>query len=401
LKGTETQNTFHASRPAGHGQRIARRVLIVAGEDSGDKHAAKLVRELRVLDPRIEIYAAGGEKMAAAGATILHNLVEMAVLGSVEVLKNYFRLRRVFYDLLAFVAEKECDAVILVDFPGFNIRFAKKIRKRALPVKIIYYISPQLWAWGARRKKTLNRIIDTMIVILPFENKFYADCGFPVEFVGHPMLDDLRVTASPEEFRTRLGLRQGVPLVAVLPGSRWNEVRRHLPVMLVAARLIKKERPEIEFAMLEPKQAFRSFTEGVLKQSPVEVRVVGGNIYDLVNASEMVIVASGTATLETACLLKPMLIIYRVAWPTYFLGRLLVKLPYIGMVNVLAGRKVVPEFIQHHAKPEGIASAALSLLDDREKYADAVERLKEVRTSIGEAGASERAAKAVLRALEE
>jgi lipid-A-disaccharide synthase len=372
----------------------------VAGEDSGDKHAAKLVRELRVLDPGIEIYAAGGEKMAAAGATVLHNLVEMAVLGSVEVLKNYFRLRRVFYDLLAFVAEKECDAVILVDFPGFNIRFAKKIRRSALPVKIIYYISPQLWAWGARRKKTLNRIIDTMIVILPFENEFYADCGFPVEFVGHPMLDDLRVTASPEEFRTRLGLRQGVPLVAVLPGSRWNEVRRHLPVMLAAAGLIKKVRPEIEFAMLEPKQAFRNFTKGVLKQSPVEVRMIDGNIYDLVNASEMVIVASGTATLETACLLKPMLIIYRVAWPTYFLGRLLVKLPYIGMVNVLAGRKVVPEFIQHHAKPEGIASAALSLLDDREKYADAVERLKEVRASIGEAGASGRAAKAVLRALE-
>ncbi len=374
-------------------------VLVIAGEVSGDKHAAKLVQELNRLNPELEIYAAGGERMERAGARLLYNLVDMAVLGSVEVLKNYFKLRRIFYGLLKFVEQKRCEAVILVDYPGFNIRFAKELRKRGSRVRVIYYISPQVWAWGMRRKKIIDKNIDKMVVILPFEEEFYKHCSFPVDYVGHPILDDLKVETPPEQLRERYDLCRDSQLVSLLPGSRWNEVRRHLPIMLSSAKLMSEARPELEFALLEPQPGFRGFVDNALKRSPVDVKVVRGNMYDLINASRIVLVASGTATLETACLLKPMLIIYRVAWPTYFLGRMLIKMPYIGLVNVIAGKKIVPEFIQQDAKPARIAATALDLLGSEDRYMKAIDALKLLCDSLGEPGASARAANIVIEEL--
>ncbi|MCX6355605.1 MAG: lipid-A-disaccharide synthase [Candidatus Aureabacteria bacterium] len=375
------------------------RILIVAGEVSGDKHAAKLIAALKEREPRLEIYAAGGEKMKAAGATLLHNLVKMAVLGSVEVLRNYRALRKIFYAILAFVREQHLDAVILVDYPGFNIRLAKKIKKTGLGTKVIYYISPQVWAWGTRRKWTISKHVDRMIAILPFEKQFYSDTEMPVDFVGHPLLDDLKLEYTRAETRKRWGLGEQTRVVALLPGSRWNEVRRHLPVMLRAAELMKRELPELEFATCEPPSEFRSFTMEELGRSAVTVRIGEGSIYGVIDASDLALVASGTATLETACLLKPMVIVYRVSWLTYFLGRALVKLPYIGMVNVIAGRKIMPECIQGHATPERIADTALDLLRDERQYAAAVEKLRGVRAHVGDPGASVRAARVVLAEL--
>ena len=372
---------------------------MVAGEVSGDKHAAKLIAEIRKREPRAEICAAGGDAMEEAGARLLYNLVDMAVLGSVEVLRNYMTLRRIFYSLLSFIEERKPDAVVLVDYPGFNIRLAKKIKQRRLPVRVIYYISPQVWAWGTRRKKTISRNIDKMIVILPFEKEFYADTALPVEFVGHPMLDDLRVETSREESCRRMGAGPRERMVALLPGSRWNEIRRHLPVMLAAAALMKRTMPELQFIMREPPYAFLMFTRNAIARSAVPVRIARESIYEIIHASDIVLVASGTATLETACMLKPMVIMYKVAWPTYFLGRMLVKLPYIGLVNVIAGRKIMPEFIQHDAAPERIAAASLDFLTDDARYLAAVEALRAVRARVGEEGASARAAEAVLSAL--
>lgn len=371
-------------------------ILVVAGEVSGDKHAAKLIAEIKKRQPRAEIYAAGGGAMQKAGAELLHNLVDMAVLGSVEVLKNYGRLRRIFYSLLSFIEERRPDAVVLVDYPGFNIRLAKRIKRRRLPARVIYYISPQVWAWGTRRKKTISRSVDRMIVILPFEKEFYSDTALPVEFVGHPMLDDLkRETSVKGDARGRTESRT----VALLPGSRWNEVRRHFPVMLAAAALMKRERPDLRFIMRDPPPPFRGFIEHEIAQGAVPVGMVGESIYGVIRASDMVVVASGTATLETACLLKPMVIMYKVAWPTYFLGRMLVKLPYIGLVNVIAGKKIMPEFIQRDATPERIAAAALGFLSDGARYEAAVDALGEVRAKVGGEGASARAAESVLGAL--
>ncbi|MEI6634652.1 MAG: lipid-A-disaccharide synthase [Chlamydiota bacterium] len=375
------------------------RLLIVAGEESGDKHSAKLIVELLRRDPSCEIRAAGGEKMAAAGAGLVFNLVDLAVLGSVEVLRNYFRLRKIFYGLLSYMEEWKPDAVVLVDYPGFNIRLAKKIRARRLPVRVIYYISPQVWAWGTRRKKTIARNVDRMLVILPFEKEFYGDTALPVEFVGHPMIEDLGFETGEREFSACAGLSAGARVVALLPGSRWNEVRLHLPVMLAAAAIMKRKMPDIEFITPAPREAFRAFTGSALAASPVKVRIAPGSVYESMRAAELVLVASGTATLETACLLKPMLIIYRVAWPTYLLGRALVKLPYIGLVNVIAGRKVMPEFIQRDASPARIAAAGLDWLRDRGAYEAAVEDLRAVRARVGEPGASARAAAAVLAEL--
>ncbi len=249
-------------------QRGGPRILVVAGEVSGDKHAAKLIAEIKKRQPRAEIYAAGGGAMQRAGAELLYNLVDMAVLGSIEVLKNYGALRRIFYSLLAFIEERAPDAVVFVDYPGFNIRLAKRIKRRRLPVRVIYYISPQVWAWGTRRKKTISRNVDRMIVILPFEKNFYSDTALPVEFVGHPMLDDLtREAAMDDGWRTgpaTPGLRRTgaeSQTVALLPGSRWNEVRKHFPVMLAAAALMRKERPDLRFIMREPPSSFRGFID--------------------------------------------------------------------------------------------------------------------------------------------
>lgn len=400
---SDTPTPPHTVRDARGDKRDARgavsrhRILIVAGETSGDKHAAKLIAELKRRAPGMEIYAVGGDRMAAAGATLLHNLVHMAVLGSVEVLRNYRVLRGIFYSVLSFVRTARPDAVVLVDYPGFNIRLAKKIKRMGLPVKVFYYISPQVWAWGTRRKWTISRNVDRMIVILPFEKEFYSDTPLPVEFVGHPALDDLRLDTPRAEVRRRLGVGGGERLVVMLPGSRWNEVRRHLPVMLGAAGRMSKEFPGLCFALCEPPAAFRDFTESELSHGKVRVTVAGGNVYELIDAADLVIVASGTATLETACLLKPMVIVYRVTWPTYFLGRMLVKLPYIGMVNVIAGRKIMPECIQRHATAERIAAEALSFLRDEGKYAAAVRQLGQIRARVGERGASARASQAILK----
>lgn len=374
-------------------------VLVIAGEASGDAHAAKLITELKKREPGLEVYAAGGKRMEEAGAGLLYNLVEMAVLGSVEVLRKYLSLRRVFYGLLSFIRERAPSAVVLVDYPGFNIRLAKKIRKQGFPTRVIYYISPQVWAWGTRRKKTIARIVDRMIVILPFEKEFYGDMPMPVEFVGHPMLDDLPADIPPDESDRRCGVEAQDQVVALLPGSRWNEVRRHLPIMLDAAGVMKRAFPGLRFITREPAEAFRAFTEAAITRGPVPVNILRGSMYDVINASRVVVVASGTATLETACMLKPMVIIYKVAWPTYFLGRMLVKLPYIGLVNVIAGRKIMPEFIQNHARADRIAAAVLMLLGDRGAYEAAVNELRAVRARVGEPGASARAAEAVLREL--
>ena len=202
------------------------RILIVAGEESGDKHAAKLAAEILAREPSCEIRAAGGERLAGAGATLLYNLVELAVLGSVEVLRNYARLRAIFHGLLSVVEEWRPDAVVLVDYPGFNIRLAKRIKARRLPARIVYYISPQGWAWGTRRKRIIARIVDRMLVILPFEKGFYADTAMPVEFVGHPALDDLIFSRGDAEFRAAAGFARDARLIALLPGSRWNEIGR-------------------------------------------------------------------------------------------------------------------------------------------------------------------------------
>ncbi len=337
--------------------------------------------------------------MESAGAQLLYNLVDMAVLGSVEVLRNYGALRRIFYSLLAFIEERRPDAIVLVDYPGFNIRLAKKIKRRRLPVTVIYYISPQVWAWGMRRKRTICRNVDRMIVILPFEKEFYADTALQVEFVGHPMLDDLRVETGREELRRRMGMEPRARVVALLPGSRWNEIRRHLPVMLAAAALMRRAIPGLQFAMREPQAAFRTFVESTIASGAVPVKIVPESIYEIIHASDIVLVASGTATLETACMLKPMVIMYKVTWLTYLLGRMLVKLPYIGLVNVIAGKKIMPECIQRDATPERVAAAALDFLADESKYLAAVDALRAVRARVGREGASGRAAEAVLRAL--
>lgn len=381
--------------PAGS-EPAAARVMVVAGEHSGDKHAAKLISALHEQMPGIEVVAAGGEKMRQAGATLLHDLVGLAVIGTVEIVRNYRRLRKVFYEIVHYCERAQPDAVVLVDYPGFNIRLAKEIKRRKIPTKVIFYISPQVWAWGMGRKKLISRVVDRLVVIFPFEKDFYEDLPVRVDFVGHPMCDDLKVEMPQEDFRKRYGIDLGSPLVALLPGSRRNEVRRLVPVMLESARIIRERLPGVRFALQEQAPRFRDYTQKCLQNARVPVTIVRSSLYDLVNAADIALVASGTATLETACLLTPMVIVYKVTWFTYCVGRMLITLPYIGLANVVAGEMVAPEFIQHRARPAKIAAAVLELLTDAAFYGERVDQLEEVRRLVGTPGASRRAAEVVV-----
>ena len=365
------------------------KLFIVAGESSGDRHGARLVAELRRCGD-YEIRGVGGPMMKEQGVELLADITAIAVIGSVEVLRNYRRYRRVFDSVLDFLERERPAAVILIDFPGFNIRLAKQVKKRGLPVKVIYYISPQVWAWGGRRKKTIAGNVDKMIVILPFEVDVYRGTGLDVEFVGHPLMDS---TACPRgDLRKTLGVGDGL-IIGLLPGSRGNEVEKLLPVMLGSARLIGEKIGPVHYVLPARLSLDAGTEERLLSSGPVAP--LRADAHMIMDGSDLVIVASGTATLECAIFETPMVIIYKVSLVTAFLARLLIMIPYIGLVNIVAGRRIVPELLQFRALPRLIAEEVVSILEDRQRYGRMKAELAGVREALGEPGASLRAAKII------
>lgn len=367
---------------------MRKKVFIVAGESSGDRHGARLVEELRKLGD-FDIHGVGGVKMKEQGVDLLADITGIAVIGSIEVLKNYRRYRRVFDAVLEFVARERPAAVILIDFPGFNIRLAKQIKKRGLPVKVVYYISPQVWAWGARRKKTIARTVDKMVVILPFEVDVYRDAGLDVEFVGHPLLDSPGGGTTRESFRKELGISGGFT-IGLLPGSRETEAKKLLPVMLGAARMIGGRVGPVHYVLPE-KLGLDARTEDALL-SCAGVELLRSDPHKIMSGSDIVVVASGTATLESAIFGTPMVIVYKVSLITALLARILIRISCIGLVNIVAGRKIVPELLQFRARPALVADTVVSILEDREGYERMRAELARVGEALGEPGASRRAA---------
>ncbi len=375
-----------------------KKIFLIAGEVSGDLHGSLLVKELKKLDQNIEFYGLGGKAMENQGVQIIFDLPSIAALGFGDVLRQYFRFRKIFYHALDQVLHKiKPELIILIDYPGFNIRFAKKINKR---IPILYYISPQVWAWGKRRIKTIAHFVDRMLVLLPFEVDVYKGTDLDCQFVGHPLVDLVKPSQSPTEIAKEWNL-DGRQVLSLLPGSREHEVKRILPVMLQAGKLLQKEFPGISFLLTEAPTLPRQLYDTIIKKSNLPVKRVRNRGYDALAISECALVASGTATLETAISLKPFVIIYKTSWSTYLLGRNLIRIPYIGLVNVLAGKKIVPEFIQQDATPQKIASEVSQLLRSEESRVAMIQEIKRVRDSLGEAGAPLRAAKAVLDYLNE
>lgn len=369
-------------------------VFIIAGEPSGDSRGAELVQALKRENPGLQFEGLGGPKMEAAGAKLLFDLTSISALGLGDVLRQYFRIRKLFYDALRRALEIRPAAIILIDYPGFNLRFAKKIKKK---FPVFYYVSPQIWAWGRRRIHTIKRVVNHMIVLFKFEETLYQEAGVPVTWVGHPVLDSVKMKASKPDLKKEFGFEENEKVIALLGGSRKPEVERILPIVLEAASRIQNQIGRASFLLAESPNVPTLTYDRIVKnfESKLRMKRVAGRMHDLLFASDCAIVTSGTATLETAMTLTPFVIIYKAAWSTYWIGRQLIRVPFLGIVNIIAGRKIISEYIQMDAKPEAISSEVCTILKDEYLRARIVRDLEEVKQNLGPAGASLRAARTI------
>ncbi len=375
-----------------------RRIMILAGEASGDLQGAYLAQELKKLSPTIELFGIGGRRMERAGVRLVSDITQIAVVGFVEVLKHIKTFRRILKKLDDLMEKERPQGIILIDNPGFNLRVAKKAKEKNIPVS--YYISPQVWAWGRKRVRKITKLVKKMIVILPFEEKIYKEAGCPVSFVGHPFLEIVRPMLSKEEAYRRFRLEKNRPIIGLLPGSRVGEIKRLLPIMVGAAKAIKEKIPDSQFILPLAPTLSKEKIDTILKKSDLSLKVVEDPTFDARSIMDFALVASGSATLENACLGLPMIIVYKVHFTTWLLSKILLKIPYIGLVNVVAGKRIIPEFLQYGARPERIAQATLKILQDSERLRRMKAELARVREKLGEPGAPKRAAVNILKILE-
>lgn len=366
-----------------------KRVLLVAGEASGDLHGSHLVRALRERDSALEISAVGGEALKREGAKIIFDVARIAGMGLTELAGNLTSLWRAYSQVKKNLREQRPSLLILIDFPDFNLRVARVAKRLGVPV--LYYISPQVWAWRKRRIAEIARLADRVAVVFPFEAPLYEQAGVKVEFVGHPLLDVARASRPREETLARLGLDPSKQTIALLPGSRRREVAYHLPVMIEAAEMLSKEMA-LQFILVRASTVGRDSLERSLSGASVGVSLSDGDAYNVLHACDLAWTASGTATLETALMLRPMVIVYRLSRMTYALARRLVRVDFIGMANIIAGEKVVPELIQNEVTAEKIAAESRAILGDRELRERMISKLSEVRAKLGSPGAAGRTA---------
>ncbi|MBI5070418.1 MAG: lipid-A-disaccharide synthase [Deltaproteobacteria bacterium] len=373
-------------------------VLIVATEASADLHAARALEELRRLRPDVAPFGMGGPRLAEAGLECLHRAEEMSVMGLAEVLPRIPAIIRILRDLEAAARERRPRVALLVDAPDFNLRLAARLK--ALGVRVVYYVSPTVWAWRPGRVKKIARVVDRMLCILPFEERFYQGTGVSARFVGHPFAERPQPEA-PERYRERLALPAGRTTIALVPGSRRSEVRRIFPAMLGAAERIRQRHPDAYFVVPVAPGLPEAALRGHLAGHPgLPVSLVKGQADAVVGASDAALVKSGTSVLEAALMLRPMVVVYKLSWLTYLVARMLVKLTAFGLVNLLAGRTVVPELLQRQASPVRMAEEIERLLGDGEARQAQLQGLREVRASLGEPGAPRRVAEEVARMVE-
>jgi lipid-A-disaccharide synthase len=335
--------------------------------------------------------------MQAAGVELYADLTDLAVIGFFEVLKNLKKIKAIFRILLKKTDEAHPSLAILVDYPGFNLRLAAELKKRQIPV--VYYISPQVWAWGRKRIKVIKKLVKRMVVFFEFEKELYEKTGVPVYCVGHPLLDLVKPKLDKAQLLRRLQLLESKYTVAILPGSRIGEVKTHLPIMLRAATIIKEKLNDAQFLILRSSNVKDDVFKEILAGFPLPVHLLTNQTYDCLAASDFALVASGTATLETAILGIPMAIIYKLSFLSWLYLKRAVKIPFIGLVNIVAGKKIVPEFIQYNARPEKIADYAIKLLTQPEDSQIIKKLLGNVKNALGEKGAATRAAQIILECL--
>jgi len=374
---------------------LSLRLLVSCGEASGDLYAGALTRELRKLVPDIEIAGLAGPEFARAGGKLIEDYRGLSVTGFTEIVSMLPRLRATKARLLADATERRPDALVAIDYFGFNGRLARAMK--AIGVPVVYYISPQVWAWRSGRIKVLREVATRMLVIFPFEERIYRDAGVPVEFVGHPLIDLARSATTRDELAGRLGLDATAPIVAVLPGSRTSELRRILPTQVEAAEKILARAPHTQFVFARAPHLDDRLFEPARRLA--RAAIVEGETDAVLAASDVVLTASGTATVQAALHGKPMVVVYRVSAMEYRVGRPFVKVDTFAMVNLIAGTPVVPELIQDDFTADAVASEVLSLLTDQERATRMRAQLATVRSQLGGPGASLRAAHAILRTI--
>lgn len=373
-------------------------LILVAGEASGDMHAGRLVEALMAMDPSLTFSGLGGPRMKKSGVEIYRDMTQLAVIGFIEVIRHYAEFKKIFQLILAKIDERRPLAVILVDYPGFNLRLAREIKKRN--IRVIYYISPQVWAWGEKRVYNIRKCVDKMLVLFQFEKDFYARFGIDVDWVGHPLADSVQVTQSKKTFLASHGLPTEKLTVGLLPGSRAKEVERLLPVMLEAAGILEREFPQMQFLLLKAPSIAQSLTEDICRRFPCRPRLIEGQTYDGIHACDLCLVASGTATLETAILKKPMVVVYKTSFLTWLLAKFFIKIPDIGLVNVVAGKRIVPECVQFQATGHQIAKALKKIFTNEIRIAEMKTEFEKIREALGETGSIRRAARTILDSCE-
>ncbi len=365
------------------------RIIVITGEASGDVYGAMLAAELFRKRPDIRVSGVGGDRMRAAGVDIFLDSGNLPVVGVWEAIVRLPELRRAMNDMKARIARERPDLLILIDYPGMNLRLARFAKERG--IRVMYYISPQVWAWGRGRVRAVRRYVDKMVVILPFELEFYRSEGVDVEYVGHPLIDVVEAETDRGTFLANYGLGGGSKLVSLLPGSRLQEIGHHLAPLLKTARELNAAIPGVEFVVVSVPE-YRGLIERELEDLGLSYPVVTEHKYAAIAASDLALTCSGTVTLEAALLGTPMIVIYRLSIVSWLLGRLMVRVPYISLVNLVAGRQAVPELIQGGVTSEELVRQSMRILRDGEVSGRMRSDLGEVRSKLGEGGATARAA---------
>lgn len=372
------------------------KVFVAAGEASGDLHAAAVIRELEVRSAGLEVFGLGGELLREQGADLLYDVRDLAVAGFWEVAKRILHFRRIFKATLAAIDSERPRLAILVDYPGMNLRLAAELKRRAIPV--VYYIVPQVWAWKPGRIQQIEANVDLLLSILPFEKELFDPARVRCEFVGHPLLDHVSDSGDGGEFRARHQVAVDAPLIALLPGSRQTEVTQHYPIMLDAMKLLAAEFPNLRAMTAVRAELPAESYAGPERAAGIAPQHVTDQRYELLRSAAVAIVSSGTATLEAALCGRPFCVVYRTGWLTYQIARRVIRLRQVGLVNIVAGKPIVPEYLQNEMTPANLAAFCRRMISDRHEAEQVATALKSVRAKLGEPGASKRAAALIAEA---
>jgi lipid-A-disaccharide synthase len=375
----------------------AKYIVVITGEASGEAHATRVIQALQQQQPDIQLSGIGGDKMRAAGVELIADFSELAVMGLVEVLKRYGDIKKIFNKVVAHLQQQQPDLLVLVDYPGFNLKLAKQAKKLGIPV--VYYISPKVWAWRKGRVKTIKRYVDHMAVLFPFEVPIYQQAGVPVTCVGHPLVDAVKTELTTEQAKQQLGLDANNKVLGLFPGSRNSEVQALLPTMLQAAERIQQRHPNLTIVLPLAPGLSRETLQPLLEQSSVTVNLIEGEFYTLTKACDAIVAASGTVTLEIALLGVPHFLIYRVAPLSYSILKRLVNIPYVGLCNIITEQNIVKEILQDEVTAERLDQELSNLLSSENAQQTATQIQQQVLTALGPAGGAANAAQLIIKLL--